>query len=29
MQFAEDLSDRDAADAVRTRIDWKYWLGPE
>jgi transposase len=29
MQFAEDLSDRDAADAVRTRIDWKYRLGPE
>jgi transposase len=27
MQFAEDLSDRDAADAVRTRIDWKYLLG--
>ena len=29
MQFAEDLSDRDAADAVRTRIDWKYLLGLE
>jgi transposase len=25
-QFAEDLSDRQAADAVRTRIDWKYAL---
>jgi transposase len=23
-QFAEDLSDRAAADAVRSRIDWKY-----
>lgn len=29
MQFAEDLSDRDAADAVRGRIDWKYVLGLE
>src|SRR5262245_16760626 len=29
MQFAEDLSDRQAADAVRGRIDWKYALGPE
>jgi transposase len=29
MQFAEGLSDRDAADAVRTRIDWKYLLGLE
>jgi transposase len=29
MQFAERLSDRDAADAVRTRIDWKYFLGLE
>jgi transposase len=29
LQFAEDLSDRDAADAVRTRIDWKYLLGLE
>jgi transposase len=27
MQFAEDLSDRQAADAVRGRIDWKYLLG--
>ena len=25
-QFAEDLSDRRAADAVRTRMDWKYAL---
>ena len=25
-QFAEDLSDRGAADAVRARIDWKYAL---
>ncbi len=25
-QFMEDLSDRDAADAVRTRLDWKYAL---
>src|SRR5215471_15593019 len=24
LQFAEGLSDRAAADAVRTRIDWKY-----
>jgi transposase len=29
MQFAEDLSDRRAADAVRARIDWKYALGLE
>ena len=29
MQFAEGFSDRDAADAVRTRIDWKYFLGLE
>ena len=29
MQFAEGLSDREAADAVRTRIDWKYFLGLE
>ena len=27
MQFAEGLSDRQAADAVRARIDWKYALG--
>jgi Transposase domain (DUF772) len=26
-QFVEDLSDRQAADAVRARIDWKYALG--
>ena len=24
LQFAEGLSDRQAADAVRSRIDWKY-----
>ena len=24
MQFAENLTDRQAADAVRGRIDWKY-----
>lgn len=29
MQFVEDLSDRQAADAVRGRIDWKYLLGLE
>jgi len=27
MQFAEGLSDRGAANAVRARIDWKYALG--
>lgn len=27
MQYAEDLSDRQAAEAVRSRIDWKYMLG--
>ncbi len=27
MQFAEGLSDSQAADAVRSRIDWKYILG--
>jgi transposase len=27
MQFAENLSDLQAADAVRSRIDWKYALG--
>lgn len=27
MQFMENLSDRQAADAVRARIDWKYALG--
>jgi transposase len=26
-QMAEDLTDRQAAEAVRTRIDWKYALG--
>ncbi len=26
LQFAEDLSDRQAADAVRARLDWKYLL---
>ena len=26
MQFLEDLTDRQAADAVRSRIDWKYVL---
>ena len=29
LQFAEHLSDRQAADAVRSRIDWKYLLGLE
>src|SRR5215210_2343826 len=29
MQFAENLTDRQAADAVRGRIDWKYALGLE
>jgi transposase len=29
MQFAEGLSDRQAADAVRARIDWKYALALE
>ena len=29
LQFAEHLSDRAAADAVRRRIDWKYLLGLE
>lgn len=29
MQFAEDLSDRQAAAAVSSRIDWKYALGLE
>lgn len=28
-QFIEGLSDRQAASAVRTRIDWKYALGLE
>src|SRR4028119_1401483 len=29
MQFLENLPDRQAADAVRARIDWKYALGLE
>lgn len=29
MQHAENLTDRQAADAVRARIDWKYALGLE
>jgi transposase len=29
MQFAENLSDRQAADAARARIDWKYALSLE
>lgn len=29
MQFVENLTDRQAADAVRSRIDWKYALGLE
>lgn len=29
MQFRENLSDRQAAQAVRARIDWKYALGLE
>jgi len=29
MQFAETLSDRRAADAARSRIDWKHLLGLE
>ena len=29
MQFLENLSDRQAADAVRARINWKYALGLE
>ena len=28
-KFAEDLTDREAAEAVRSRIDWKYVLGLE
>ena len=27
LQFREGLSDREAADAVRGRLDWKYLLG--
>lgn len=29
LQFMEGLTDRQAAEAVRTRIDWKYLLGLE
>ena len=29
MQFSEGLSDRQAAEAVRARIDWKFALGPQ
>lgn len=29
LQFMEELSARQAADAVRARIDWKYALGLE
>src|SRR5207247_2459652 len=29
MQFREHLADRQAAEAVRARIDWKYLLGLE
>ena len=29
MQFREGLSDRQAANAVRGRLDWKYLLGLE
>ena len=29
LQYAEGLTDRQAADAVRGRIDWKYCLGLE
>lgn len=29
MQYVEGLTDRQAADAVRARIDWKYLLGLE
>jgi transposase len=29
LQFAENLSDRQAADAVRARLDWKYLLALE
>ena len=27
MQFRENLADRQATEAVRARIDWKYLLG--
>src|SRR5215212_7978602 len=29
LQFVEGLADRQAAEAVRSRIDWKYLLGLE
>ena len=29
LQFIEDLTDRQAADAVRGHVDWKYCLGLE
>jgi transposase len=29
LQYAEDLTDRQAADALRCRLDWKYRLGLE
>ena len=29
MQFSENLSDRQASESVRSRIDWKYALGLE
>jgi transposase len=29
LQFMEDLTDREAAEAVRSQIDWKYLLGLE
>ena len=29
MQFVEGLTDRQTADSVRSRIDWKYALGLE
>jgi transposase len=29
MQYVADFSDRQAADAVRSRIDWKYALSVE
>ena len=29
MQYVEGLTDRQAADAVRGRLDWKYALGLE
>jgi hypothetical protein len=27
LQFTENLTDRQAADAVRGRLDWRYCLG--